>query len=414
MEMSLVAWRKLWGNNSTAMQLLLMQVLAASTAFAVNILSASVMEPEGRGQLALLVQVTYVLTVIALLGVERPYVAVRKTSFDRAVTEMNALATPGYLLLIVIAIVVVLCALAGWLKIALIGGLVLFFLMGNIAARIVRTGYIASGSLPPFIAVSIATQMILLFTAVGLYFWGNTTPDAWFFAYGLSGTAALIVLIGSVCRSGRTGFPELRQIRSSGIRLLPASFGNTAMLRSDRLLLPLLASNAQLGLYVVVATTMELASWPIQNWVDASLNRWREHQRNDRGYWRTIAGAALVTTLLAACLGGASYIVIQFALSPAYSESAILILPLAFAAVVYAATRVQQGLLIAGGRAKSVSAAELVGMVVSLGAYLLLIPNWGAMGAAIASIIGYFCCFIAGLILMRRSLDSRVLQETSA
>lgn len=409
--MTLDGWRRLRGNNSTAIQLLLMQILAAATAFAVNILSASVMEPEGRGQLALLVQITYVLTVIALLGVERPYVAARKTSFGRAVTEMNVLIRPGYLLLLILASAVVICSLAGWPELALAGGLVLFFLTGNIAARIVRTGYIASGSLPPFVTVSVATQMILLFTALGLYFLGNTTPEVWFIAYGLSGTVALFIVVRAVCRSKRAVFPIRRQIRSQGLRLLPASFGNTAMLRSDRLLLPLLASNAQLGLYVVVATTMELATWPIQNWVDASLNRWRLNPENGKKKWRTIFFVALTTLALTLVLGATSYIVIRFLLSSAYADSAALILPLTIAAVIYAATRVQQGLLIAAGHTKSVSGAELVGMTVSICAYLILIPGFGALGAATASLIGYLCCFVAGLFLTGRPSDKKQLAE---
>ena len=409
--MTLDSFRTLWGTNSTAIQLLLMQVMTAATAFAVNILSASVMEPEGRGQLALLVQITYVLTVIALLGVERPYVAARKTSFSRAVTELNALLRPGYLLLPILAAAVVFCTLTGWLEVALAGGLVLFFLAGNIAARIVRTGYIASGSLPPFLTVSVATQVILLLTALGLYLFGSTTPEVWFLAYGLSGTVALFILIRAIFQTKRAPFPMRRDIRSQGLRLLPASFGNTAMLRSDRLLLPLLASNAQLGLYVVAATIMELATWPVQNWVDASLNRWRLDPENGNRKWRSILVASLMTLVLTVVLGATSYVVIRFLLSSAYSDSATLILPLALASVIYAATRVQQGILIAAGYAKAVSGAELAGMTVSICAYLILIPFFGAMGAATASVIGYLCCFIAGLFLTGRSSDKRALVE---
>lgn len=407
--MNLLGLQKIWADHSTTVQLLLMQVAAAGTAFAVNILSASVMEPEGRGYLALLVQITYVLTVLAMLGIERPYVAARRTDFRQAVYELLRLVSPGYFVLGIAAIIAVLLFLGGSEAYAVSGVLIIFYLFGNVCSRLIRTGYIASSHVPPFLVVSVGTQLVLLAMAVGLFVFGNPNPDFWFLAYGFSGLVAVIATVYSIARHRRGSVrrAEERLIRRHGLKLLPASFGNTAMLRSDRLLLPFLASNAQLGIYIVVATTMELASWPVQNWVDASLNRWRRDQGQRGSKTKAIVGAIVLTVILAITMGLATYVLIRFVLGESYAGSVSLIVPLGLATIVYAASRVQQGLLIAAGRPNSVSATEVVGMAVSVGCYLIFIPLLGAMGAAIASIIGYSACFLAGLILMSRKFNMK-------
>src|SRR5699024_2518786 len=75
---------------------------------------------------------------------------------------------------------------------------------------------------------------------------------------------------------------EARGLRRRGWILLPSEFSNSAMLHSDRLLLPILSSSAELGLYVTVATVLEMATWPIQQWVDASLRGWSKAFRSRR------------------------------------------------------------------------------------------------------------------------------------
>lgn len=381
-----------------------MQVLAASTAFIVNILSATAMEPEGRGYLALLVQITYVLTVAVMLGVDRPYIAARRSNFGEALYELTRLLKPAYIIVGFLAAGVVFLFIGGMESLAVSGSLIVFYLLGNVCARLIRTGYIASASISPFVLVSTLTQAVLLSAAVILSVTATRNPDLWFVAYGGSGLIALFVTGYAVCRNrkGRVRKAEERSIRRDGLRLLPASFGNTAMLRSDRLLLPLLASNAQLGIYVVVATTMELASWPIQNWVDASLNRWRNRDGTARPGTQIVLYAALATCLLAILMGLASLLLIRVVLGPAYAGSEALIAPLGLAAVVYAASRVQQGIMIAGGHAKVVSWTEIIGMAVSVIGYVLLIPAFGAMGAAIASAVGYAACFLVGILFYRK------------
>lgn len=397
-------WRLVWEQQSTTLQLLFVQVLTAGTAFLVNILSASAMAPEGRGYLALLVQVTYVLSVAVMLGIERPFIAARRSGFGEALYELVRLLKPSYLIFVMAAVTGLILMSGTFRGLLPVVGLVFIYLLGNVSSRLVRTGYIASGRVSPFLVVSISTQLALVSVAVFLFLTADTTPETWFLAYGISGLIALLVVVYALVRNakGRIRRSGERLIRREGFKLLPASFGNTAMLRSDRLLLPLLASNAQLGIYVVVATTMELASWPIQNWVDASLNKWRNQGRGRGVSRKLLVRAVLATGVLAGAMGIASILLIQFVLDPSYAESIQLIAPLGAAAVIYAASRVQQGLLIASGESSAVSWTEIIGMGVSVVSYILLIPLMGALGAAFGSAIGYSACFLASVFYTSR------------
>nr|WP_274606960.1 polysaccharide biosynthesis C-terminal domain-containing protein [Agrococcus sp. KRD186] len=82
---------------------------------------------------------------------------------------------------------------------------------------------------------------------------------------------------------------------------------------------------------------------------------------------------------------------------PDYRESLALLPPLIVAAAIYSCTRVQQGMLIAEDRTRSASFVEVTGMVASVISYVVLIPIFGAFGAAWGSVIGYTFALLAGI-----------------
>ncbi|WP_203136303.1 polysaccharide biosynthesis C-terminal domain-containing protein [Microbacterium sp. JZ31] len=85
-----------------------------------------------------------------------------------------------------------------------------------------------------------------------------------------------------------------------------------------------------------------------------------------------------------------------------YASAVDLILPLGLAAVAYAISRVQQGILIAAGRSGRVSTVEVVGMFAAVFFYFALIPAFGASGAAYGSICGYLVTALVGAWYVRR------------
>jgi O-antigen/teichoic acid export membrane protein len=173
-----------------------------------------------------------------------------------------------------------------------------------------------------------------------------------------------------------------------------------------------------LGIYIVIATVMALAAWPVQNYVDASLWQWRRSLKAHRlSVLREVTKAVIVTLVLCVALGIGSLVMTLSVLGPSYRSSVPLILPLGAAAIIYAVSRVLEGIFVAEGRGGAASTAETIGMGVSVTAYLMLIPLMGAMGAALGSLIGYAGCCVACVAIKlhivggRRPADSDAARE---
>lgn len=398
------------GQGSTLM-LLTGQVVAAVVAFAMNVMSARVMSPAGRGTLALLLQITFLLTVVAMLGIDRPYVARRQVEFATAVTELKLLLRPGFVFAGASLVVGLGLAVSGHVELGIASALVSVYLFGNMHVQAIRAAFIASGVVRYFIISALVSQVGLFFMGAVLLLTDVRSPNVWFLAYAVISFTAVVIawlnrdrsVVGPV-RSDQS----LRVIRSQGLKLLPASLGNTAMLRSDRLLLPLLASTSELGIYVVVSTVMEMATWPVQQWVDASLRKWNVAiSRTPSQGFILMAKAGGFVAVLSLGFGVLAYETVIRLLPVVYHQSLVLIVPLGVASVFYAMTRVQQGMLVAQGHAGRVSAVELTGMIASVAMYVLLIPGHGAMGAAVGSLIGYFACLVAGGVVFAVSRPVR-------
>jgi len=380
------------------------QIVTAGVAVLVGLLAAATMAPTGRGDLAFWLQIGYVLTTLALLGIERPYAARGADSFDVAGADLVRLIKPAVFIVGLIFIGSGVTYGLGETELAVLLVGLGFFVISNQFVRFLRTAYISSASPNRFIFFSLAGQAILLTGALALYLHRVTEPLAWFALYIVSSLPYAVPILRSAWRGKPSKTLALREVRRAGLHLLPASFGNTAMLRSDRLLLPVLASSEALGLYIVVASVMELASWPVQNWVDSSLKRWRLVNPSGSQIIASIARTTAFSVTMSVATGLASAAVIVYFLPESYRPSLSLIIPLGMAGVIYSLSRVLQGHLVSRGWNTSVSISELVGMVVSVGLYLILIPTQGAQGAAWGSLAGYSACFFVTICRLAQAV----------
>lgn len=340
------------------------------------------------------------------MGLERPFMALQQGAFPQQYRRFVKLVLPGFWIVcgaVIIALMVP-DIRAHW---ALVGGAALYVAM-NVLVRAVRVAYITSRAWQPFVVSGIVTQLVIVAGAVLLALGGIDDPLWWIAVYIASGSAPLVLLVFSL-RNPRAddGLPpwEIRSMRRQGIRLLPASLGNTAMVRSDRLLLPILGTSADLGIYVTVATVMEMATWPIQQWVDVSLRKWSMSVENvGAQFTRLIVGGIGLALAVSVSLGALTYVVVTSLLPSSYGEAVTVIVPLGIAAIFYSLTRIQQGVLIALGASGTVSLVETTGWIVAIASYVVLIPPFGIMGAAIGSIFGYAVCAVVGFVSVRLRL----------
>jgi O-antigen/teichoic acid export membrane protein len=386
------------------------QIVAAGGAVAMNLLAAVVLDPSARGDLAFALQLVYFLSVFAIMGLERPFIATRFGGFGDEYRRFARLVLPGTVAILPIAVLATTVAPFStrwlWAGAIAIGGYVAL----NSLVHAVRVAYVCSREWKWFALNAIATQAIIVAGALSLVLLGVNDPVIWMWVYVGSTIPAVLILIFSprVAASPPLTRAEARGLRRRGWILLPSEFSNSAMLHSDRLLLPMLSSSAELGLYVTVATVLEMATWPIQQWVDASLRGWSKAFRSRRfPIAKLFAQCVALLIGIVTVLGTAAYAMIVFVLPDSYLPATVAIPALAVSAVVFGITRVQQGLFIAADAPGTVSTIEIIGTAAALIAYVLLIPQFGMLGAAYGSIIGYSLCAVVGAIALGRVRSKR-------
>lgn len=380
--------------------LTLMQLLTAASAYGVNILSSRTLGAEGRGLLVLALQLTYFAAIFVVLGIERPFMASVSAPFPNAFRAFASFLKPGiWLSGVVVA--------GGLLILALgdvqVGALIVFggaYMLLNGLGKGIRVAAVSAQSVSALVWFTVGTQGGMLFLSAVLAALNVQSAILWFAAYTLTGTSSLLIL---VLFKPTQNLPvmsvESKSImRQQGLRLLPASISNTAMVRLDRLLLPVFAGISSLGVYSAVSTVMEMASWPIAQWVDSSLGRWRKEGRefSRSQVFRLSVQATLVSLFFSTAVGLVAYWSIVWFLPVEFLASIGLIVPLGISSVIYSVSRVQQGALVVLGRGGTVSVVEIIGMAAAVVGYILLIPQFGALGAALGAIVGYAASVLAG------------------
>jgi O-antigen/teichoic acid export membrane protein len=189
----------------------------------------------------------------------------------------------------------------------------------------------------------------------------------------------------------------LREMNRFGLPLVPAALFLWTTNFSDRLFLVWLADAGEVGLYslgvriasamVLLLTAFRLA-WPAFAY---SIEDEREAKRT---YAFTLTYLVLVTTWVATFLTLLSPWIVDWLAAPAFASSSRVVGPLAFAAVAFGGYIV---VAIGVGRSRRTQfnwvvtgAAAAVNVVLNL----ILIPPYGMMGAAIATIAAYSTMFV--------------------
>jgi O-antigen/teichoic acid export membrane protein len=381
-------------------QLVASQLLTGGVALAANILMVRALTPAGRGEVALLLQVVYLATQGLLLGTERSFVASYHDITPAAAVRAYArlLIVPGGLGLVA-ATAYILVAPARFNPGAIIVALVAAYVVVDAVSLATRSVAIAVGRVRDFLHCRVIESVLLLVLMTGLFLAHTARPAVWILAYLLACLVPTVIYLVVWLRlPGGPATDHNRLVRREGIQLFPAALSNMAMLRSDRLALPALASTSALGLYTSVATMTELLAWPLRAFADSRLGRWRAAHQDGTLRTRPIMLITVLYTVVAAPLvAGGLYLLIVPVFGAQYAPAKVVVLPLVAAAGLYAVSRISLGLLIAKGHSTLVSAAEIAGFVVSFAAYLTLIPQHGILGAAYGSLLGYGACLVFAL-----------------
>lgn len=189
----------------------------------------------------------------------------------------------------------------------------------------------------------------------------------------------------------------LREMNRFGTPLVPTALFLWVTNFSDRLFLVRLADTAEVGLYSVgvrIASAMVLLLTAFRlAWPAFAYSIEDDHEAR-RTYAFVLTYVVLVTTWVATGLALLSPWIVDWIAAPAFAESSRVVGPLAFSAVAFAGYIV---VAIGVGRAKRTQfnwvvtgAAAAVNVVLNL----LLIPPYGMMGAAVATVAAYSTMFV--------------------
>jgi O-antigen/teichoic acid export membrane protein len=192
--------------------------------------------------------------------------------------------------------------------------------------------------------------------------------------------------------------PLLREMNRFGIPLVPAALALIVVNFSDRFFLVHLADLDEVGLYEIgvrVASAMVLLLTAFRTAWPAFAYSIEDDAEAKRTYAYVLTYLVALASWLALGLGLLAPWLVELLTTPQYQEGERVVAPLAFAGMIYAAYIV---MAIGVGRAKRTGfnwAITGLAALVNVALNLALIPEYGMMGAAAATILAYAVMFAA-------------------
>jgi O-antigen/teichoic acid export membrane protein len=206
---------------------------------------------------------------------------------------------------------------------------------------------------------------------------------------------------GFLVRPSFAGVAMLELLRR-GIPAIGLTLGQSATLRIDRVLIGLFLSASPVGVYSVAATGTEIV-WL----VPTALSQILFHKFASRSVDQSSATAArlfslLISLVTAAGLFGIAPYAIDFLVGAKFADALIPLRILLVGAVFLASYQLDSYALAAHDRITHAGLATMFGFGVVLLADLWLIPRYGLVGAAWASVIAYAVMAATVRVMVRR------------
>jgi O-antigen/teichoic acid export membrane protein len=191
--------------------------------------------------------------------------------------------------------------------------------------------------------------------------------------------------------------PLLREMNRFGVPLVPAALALIAVNFSDRFFLVHLASLADVGLYEIgvrIASAMVLLLTAFRMAWPAFAYSIDDDGEAKRAYAFVLTYLVVIASWLALGLGLLAPWLVRLLTQPQFYAGERVVAPLAFGGMAYAAYIV---MAIGVGRAKRTQFNWVItgfAAVVNVALNLILIPAYGIMGAAVATVAAYVVMFL--------------------
>ena len=235
--------------------------------------------------------------------------------------------------------------------------------------------------------------VVLVVAIVGVLGAGVRGALAAYLLFLAAGTLGVVAYLDRIRRGAGDGTMRVTagDLLGYGLRLYPASLGTFFGYRADVFLLGwLLGSATEIGIYAVAVSLAELV-FNVPDAVSTVLfPRIASASRDeaDRLAPAMARATVLVTGLAAIALMPAAWLALRLLL-PAFVDGMPALVILLPGIVSLSLAKVLTSYLSGIERLAPVTSAAVASLAVNLGANLALIPTWGIVGAAAASLLSY-------------------------
>ena len=229
-----------------------------------------------------------------------------------------------------------------------------------------------------------------------------------------AGALVAVWLRPSFERLRETSAEIVRQAREYGFHVYVGRILSIGTFNMDVLLVGIWATTEDVGYYALAIAIAAGAGLPVIALATALFARMAVEARIDRR-WLILSTAAGAALSLAAYLVAGTFV--DHVFSDRYRDVVPLLVPLLAAQVVRGTTSIYNTYLSAHGRGRELRNAGLVLTASNLLLNFALIPPFGAMGAAWASLVALVANLIAHVVFYRRSLAAQeqlVARESGA
>ena len=389
------------------------QVIGNSGLFVGLLLVTRALGPSGRGTVAFLTVTALVTAWIARLGVTEATVVfaaqrpeLRPTLLANSLAFSTCAGVAGALL--VCGLLSIFPALrphgVGAAELAILG-------VSILAACLADAGYRFMLGCSRFRTHAVVTAITSWFyPLLALCLWGTFGLTValgalvWAVTQGLRAAILFSFAIRRVCGLGRPSLVLLRETIGFGVRAWVGTLADSLGFRVDQILLALIASEAALGFYVVAVNLSEILLY-FPGAVSTALLPLAARSESGPRLGQTLqafrsALFVMLASLLASAVIAPPLIPIVF--GPSFHASVTPFLLLLPGLIGFTAMIVFSNALVASSLPSLSSVAPAVCFVVGVALDFVLIPFFGASGAAGAASLGYLAAGLTALLVYRR------------
>lgn len=382
-----------------------------------GIISARLLGPVGRGQLAAIQLWPGFLGSLALIGQAEalPYFSAK--SPDGAARYASTSLALG---------------LAGAVLAGGVGWVVLPRLLASQAPATVATARVYLAFIPVYVVLTLLPRPLwglrrfrlwnalrvlptMVWLGVLLVAWlaGGATSHS-VADHFLAALAVLVLPVVIICRSqlpgwGRPSWADAKPLLHFGVPAMATAAPGMVNLRLDQLVLAGIVSPHLLGLYVVAVAAGNITFPILHGLGTVLLPRLADAKRTDASSKALFSQGVRLSVLLAVPLSVPLAVAVRFGLVPLFGRRFGDAIPAALilvaAGAVYGVNFVLSEGLRGLGRPRGPLFAETCAVPVTVGLLLMLIRPLGITGAAISSLAGYVVVMLALVIQVRAALS---------